>query len=72
VFDAVPKNIISGKDSVCIYGVFGYASVDAHMQWRETPEAKKYGEPSDTVLPAVIVPGIDPKTGYFHVKFQEG
>jgi hypothetical protein len=42
------------------------------MQWRETPEAKKYGEPSETVLPAVVVPGIDPKTGYFHVRFQEG
>lgn len=64
--------MVSGSDSVCVYGVFGYAGINVHMKWRETPEAKKYGEPSDTVRPATVVPGIDPETGYFHVNFQEG
>jgi hypothetical protein len=72
VFDAVPETIVSGADSVSLYGVFGYASIDVHMQWRETPEGKKHGEPSKTVRPATIVPGIDANTGYFHVKFREG
>jgi hypothetical protein len=42
------------------------------MRWRETPKGKKHDEPSESVRPAIIVPVIDPKTGYFHVKFHEG
>lgn len=64
--------MVSSADSVSLYGIFGYANIDVHMRWRETPEGKKYGEPSTTVLPATVVPGVDSKTGYFHVKFQEG
>lgn len=72
MFDALPKTLVTGADSVSLYGVFGYASIEVHMQWRETPEGKKHGESSTTILPAAVVPGIDPSTGYFHVKFREG
>jgi hypothetical protein len=64
---------VTGADSMDLFGVFGYASIDVHMTWRETPEGKKAGEESAAKMtPATIVPGIDPKTGYFHVRFREG
>ncbi|MCJ1474094.1 hypothetical protein MMC13_002752 [Lambiella insularis] len=79
VFDGVPKAIVSGADSICLYGVFGYASIDVHLKWRETPEAKKAAATDEgmerrnlTFEPATVVPGLDPDTGYFHVKFREG
>lgn len=71
VFDAVPQALASGPQSVSLYGVFGYKSVEDHMTWRETPEAIRHGKPSKTILPATIVPGIDQSLGYFHVKFHE-
>jgi hypothetical protein len=81
VFDGVPKEKVSGKESICLYGVFGYTSIEAHMEWRETPECRKargVDEPEEsqdkTMWPATSVPGIpaDPDASYFHVKFQEG
>jgi hypothetical protein len=72
VLEAVPHEIASGADSVSLYGVFGYASIDVHMRWRETPEGIEAGKPNPKVRPATVVPGIDPDTGYFHVKFHEG
>jgi len=59
-------------------GVFGYASVDVHMQWRTTPEHAKAVAPDPDkdasgvdLMPALTVPGIDPVTGYFHVHFRK-
>ena len=64
----------SDGDALC--GVFGYASIDDHMKWRETPEGKEFGRVDDDpknrlTVPATSVPGIDPDTGYFHVHFHE-
>ena len=72
MFDAVPQSAVSGADPASLYGVFGYASIDVHMKWRETPEGIRAGQAAaESMRPATVVPGIDPSTGYFHVKFQE-
>ena len=64
---------MTGNNSVSLFGIFGYDSIEVHMAWRETPEAKGHGEQGDGgELPATAVPGIDASTGYFHVKFHEG
>ena len=59
-------------------GVFGYPSIEHHMQWRQHSEHDKIKEnsedPKNEHMKSVAakVPGIDPDTGYFHVKFQKG
>ena len=75
----VPPAAVSGSDPISLFGVFGYASIDVHMKWRETPEgiraAATVEKDEDTnldFLVATIVPGVDPSTGYFHVIFHEG
>jgi hypothetical protein len=61
-----------------LHGVFGYASIDDHMKWREQPEHGKAIEIFEDLdrrnlsLRPASVPGIDPSTGYFHVKFRSG
>lgn len=79
MFDAIPEAVVSSTNPVSLYGVFGYASIDVHMKWRETQEGTKAREADESMekkniilLPATTVPGIDAETGYFHVKFREG
>lgn len=79
MFDAMPEAVVSSTNPVSLYGVFGYASIDVHMKWRETQEGTKAREADESMekkniilLPASTVPGIDAETGYFHVKFREG
>lgn len=61
-----------------LHGAFGYASIDDHMKWRDHPEhgraAEIFGdlEKKGLSLRPAGVPGIDPSTGYFHVRFQAG
>ena len=61
-----------------LHGVFGYASIDDHMKWREHAEHEKAGEIFKDLdrrnlgLQPASVQGIDPSTGYFHVKFRTG
>ncbi len=73
MFDAKPYTAAGpqrGREWLC--GVFGYASIKDHMQWRQTPEhAEVVSAPGPDMEPAAV-PGIDPSTGYFHVKFQAG
>ncbi len=65
-----------GGDWLC--GVFGYESIEDHMKWREHPEHDKPVEVFEDLkkrnltVKSVNVPGIDPDTGYFHVKFSAG
>ena len=75
----MPEAVVSSTNPVSLYGVFGYASIDVHMKWRETQEGTKAREADESMekkniilLPASTVPGIDAETGYFHVKFREG
>ena len=66
------------SDGRWLHGVFGYASIDDHMTWREQPEHAKAGENFKDLekgnlsrRPANVY-GIDPITRYFHVKFRAG
>lgn len=65
-----------GQEMLC--GIFGYASIDVHMKWREQPEHEKASEifaeleKRNLILRPADVPGIDPETGYFHVHFHQG
>lgn len=55
-----------------MYGVFGYASIDAHEKWMKTADGRRAGEASKkNSRPSVKVPGVDPGIGYFHVEFFE-
>lgn len=70
--DSNPPNLVTGANAISLYGVFGYASIDVHMKWMETPEGRGAGEASKKNLrPGVEVPGVDSGTGYFHVEFFE-
>jgi hypothetical protein len=72
VVDSNPPTLVTGADAVSLYGVFEYASIDVHEKWMETPEGRRAGEASKKKLrPGVEVPGVDPRTGYFHVEFFE-
>lgn len=59
-----------------LHGVFGYASIDDHMKWREQPEHGKASEIFEDLerrnlsLRPASVHGLDLSTGYFHVKFH--
>ena len=70
--DSNPHTLVTGTDAISLYGVFGYASIDVHEKWMETPEGRRDGEASKKNLkPGIEVPGVDPETGYFHVEFFE-
>jgi hypothetical protein len=72
VVDSNPPTLVTGADAVSLYGVFGYASIDVHEKWMETPEGRRAGEVSKKNLrPGVEVSGVDPGTGYVHVGFFE-
>lgn len=64
----------AGKE--LLHGVFGYASIDVHMRWREHPEHSKAVDAfaklhrEGVVIECANIPGIDPETGYFHVHFH--
>jgi hypothetical protein len=73
VINAKPKAILEDENTTFLYGVFGYASIDVHMKWRETPEAQRAGKAAfESMKPATVIPGVSESTGYFHVHFQEG
>ena len=62
-----------------LHGLFGYASIDAHMAWRATPEHARAGEifadlerRGVSLEAAGEVPGVGRETGYFHVRFRRG
>jgi hypothetical protein len=72
VVDSKPRTLVTGANAISLYGVFGYASIDVHEKWMETLEGKRAGEASKKNLRhGVEVPGVDPRTGYFHVEFFE-
>jgi hypothetical protein len=72
VVNSNPPTLVTGADAISLYGVFGYASIDVHEKWMETPEGRRAGEASKKNLrPGVEVPGVDPGIGYFHVEFYE-
>lgn len=69
-------DIVPGSKGDVLHGAFGYASIADHMKWRDHPEhgkaAEIFGdlEKKGLALRPADVPGIDPKNGYVHVKFQ--
>jgi hypothetical protein len=70
VINSNPPTLITGENAISLYGVFRYASIDVHMKWMEAPEGKRAGEASKkNMRPGIEVPGVDPRTGYFHVEF---
>jgi len=60
-----------------LHGTFGYDSVEAHMEWRKQPEHAEAGKMFAELksrgieLRPADLPGIDPATGCFHVKFHK-
>ncbi len=65
--------------SIALHGVFGYASVDDHIRWRETPEHAQVIEDLEPLanldLRPASVPGgsiFVPGESMFHVKFRAG
>lgn len=74
--DAAPDG-----ESIALHGVFGYASVDDHLKWRETPEHSQVLEdikqsPLGSLgLGNARIPGGNifvPDSSMFHVKFHVG
>ena len=74
--DAAPDG-----QSLALHGVFGYASVDDHIKWRETPEHAQVIETmgrsplGNLGLGNARLPGGNifvPNSNMFHVNFQEG
>ena len=74
--DAAPDG-----ESIALHGVFGYASVDDHIKWRETPEHAQVIEDigrsplSNLGLGNASMPGGNifvPDSSMFHVKFRAG
>ncbi|CAD6576652.1 MAG: hypothetical protein ASARMPRED_007812 [Alectoria sarmentosa] len=74
--DAAPDG-----ESIALHGVFGYASVDDHLKWRETPEHTQLIEdlgrsPLENLgLGNASMPGGNifvPDSSMFHVKFRAG
>jgi hypothetical protein len=65
------------EDEAVLHGVFGYDSLQDHLDWREHPE---HGNAAQTfvdlaargisVIPDVRAKGVDAAKGYFHVKFE--
>ena len=67
--------------SIALHGVFGYASVDDHIKWRETPEHAQVIEDigrsplGNLGLGDASMPGGNifvPDSSMFHVKFRAG
>jgi hypothetical protein len=59
--------------SIALHGVFGYASIEDHMKWRETPEHAQAIEIMEDLgrnlgLGSANIHGRD----MFHVKFRAG
>jgi len=79
VFDAKNAGDASPDgESIALHGVFGYASVDDHLKWRDTPEHAQViasmGR-SPLKLGNAIVPGgfiFVPDSSMFHVNFHAG
>ena len=74
--DAAPDG-----QSIALLGVFGYASVDDHIRWRQTPEhalvIEEMGrsELGDLGLGNAILPGGNiflSDSSMFHVRFAQG
>ena len=72
---------VSDGKSIALHGVFGYASVDDHIRWRETPEHAKVLE--DMAQSPLFklglrnprIPGGNifvPDSSMFHVRFRGG
>ena len=73
-------NVVPSGHSVALHGVFGYATVDDHVKWRETREHAQvleemaqspYGrlELADPNLPGGNI--FVPDSSMFHVRFHE-
>jgi len=56
---------------IALHGIYGYASVEDHMKWRETPE---HAEIVKTIADFVQQAGLRPAKVYgssmFHVNFR--
>ncbi len=74
--DATPKG-----ESIALHGVFGFASVDDHLRWRETPEHAQVIEDMGRSplgglgLGNARIPGGNvfvPDSSMFHVRFCVG
>ena len=75
MLDVAPKRHTAAPEgqSIALHGVFGYASIEDHMRWRETPEhaeaIKIMGSlVSNLSLGSADIQGKD----MFHVKFRKG
>ena len=75
------NDVVPSGHSIALHGVFGYASVDDHVRWRETKEHAQHleevaGSPFGRLgLANPNLPGgyiFVPDSSMFHVRFHEG
>ena len=66
-----------GCEIVILHAVFGYDSLEDHMEWRRHPKIKDAARSFEALAkrgivlrPEVRVNGVGSDTGYFHVKFE--
>jgi hypothetical protein len=71
VVDPEPPAGDAEGDLIAFHGMFGYDSVEAHMEWRQTPE---HGDAIEIMVHLEKTYGLRPVDGrglkMFHVKFQ--
>lgn len=73
---SVSTTIPPRSDLEWLHGLYGYDSVDAHLKFKKTAEHAKISslfqelEKDGVIVRPAEVPGIDPKTGCFHVHFR--
>ena len=74
-------NAAPDGESIALHGVFGYASVDDHIKWRETPEYAQVIEDIGQLLLDNLCLGnarmlggfiLAPDSSMFYVKFRAG
>jgi len=73
VSEVIQRDAAPDIKLICLHGVFGYASIEDHWRWRETPEHAQALEIMEAIvertqLASAIVGGEE----MFHVEFREG
>ena len=75
VFEAVPKGHTAAPEgqSIALHGIFGYASIEDHMRWREAPEHAQAIEIMGGLVTKLGLGSADIQgKDMFHVSFRKG
>ncbi|EPE25949.1 hypothetical protein GLAREA_01861 [Glarea lozoyensis ATCC 20868] len=76
IVETLPKDTEPTGEMVALLGVFGYASIDDHMRWRETPEHARIMVQMGVLAEKTGMSGTKAKIlggrSMFHVHFEGG